>query len=325
VFQFLLKWVANLLQYPAEKNGLFPIFVSDEGIGKGTFCKILEKLVGEDKFLETTAPEKDVWGKFNSLMVGSYLVYINEFGKRNQEEADGRILGLMTDGNLTIECKGKDPYKIKSYHRFIGSTNNEDPTFVKKGNRRKWIIRCSDELKGNKKRFNRLYDLLDDSNVIRTLFEFLMSIDCRNMLGDDPPKTDYQEILEESNENIMDSFLKWSISDIYFHGDDLDLKDCEGIYVHISQMEAMEAMEGIKYKSSTLFAKFGRFKDFMKIKTYDMNSSSFSKKILTYSYNLKNNFITRARDSLNSYIIIDWNKAKKHYEINANDLNKSEM
>ena len=171
----------------------------------------------------------------------------------------------------------------------------------------------------------KVYDLLGDSNVIRTLFEFLMSIDCRNMLGDDPPKTDYQEILEESNENIMDSFLKWSISDIYFHGDDLDLKDCEGIYVHISQMEAMEAMEGIKYKSSTLFAKFGRFKDFMKIKTYDMNSSSFSKKILTYSYNLKNNFITRARDSLNSYIIIDWNKAKKHYEINANDINKSEM
>ena len=39
----------------------------------------------------------------------------------------------------------------------------------------------------------------------------------------------------------------------------------------------------------------------------------------------KNNFITRARDSINSYIIIDWNKAKKHYEINANDLKKSEM
>ena len=39
----------------------------------------------------------------------------------------------------------------------------------------------------------------------------------------------------------------------------------------------------------------------------------------------KNNFITRARDSINSYIFIDWNKAKQHYEINDYDINKSEI
>ena len=83
-------------------------------------------------------------------------------GKKNQEDADGQIKGLLTDGNLQVESKGKDPIEIISYHRFIGSTNNEDPTNVRKGNRRKWIIRCSDELKNNKEKFNRLYKLIDD-------------------------------------------------------------------------------------------------------------------------------------------------------------------
>ena len=95
----------------------FPIFVSDEGIGKGTFLKIIERLLGKEKFLETTSPEDSVWGKFNSLMASVYFVYINEFGKKNQEDADGRIKGLLTDGNLLIEGKGKDPYPIISYHR----------------------------------------------------------------------------------------------------------------------------------------------------------------------------------------------------------------
>lgn len=321
VYQFFIKWLANLLQYPAEKNGIFPILISDEGIGKGTFCKIFEKLLGEDKFQETTSPERDVWGHFNSLMVGAYVIYINEFGKKNQEEADGRIKGLLTDGNLIIEGKGKDPFKFKSYHKFIGSTNSNDPTGVKRGNRRKWIIRCSDELKGNKERFKKIYDLLDNELVIRTLFDWLMTIECKNMIGDEPPKTEYQEILEDSNEDIIDNFLKWSVADLHYYGNDVDINECDTVFK--PNTEYGDKLE-IKYKASTLRHKFGRFKKHFKITNYDMPLSAFSKKILTYSFSLKDNFITKKRDSVNSYIIVDWTKAKSYYNINDTDIEKVE-
>ena len=336
VLDFLLKWLGNMLQYPADKNGLFPIFVSDEGIGKGTFCKILERLIGKDKFLETTAPEKDVWGKFNSLMTHSYLVYINEFGKKNQEEADGRIKGLLTDGNLTIEAKGKDPYKFTSYHRFIGSTNTEDPTSVTKGNRRKWIIRCSDELKNNKEKFKKLYELLADDDVIKTLYEYLMKVECKNMLGDEPPKTEYQAIMENSNENVMELFLKWSIRDLLYHNADMEAYDKNGnqincnLYKDVSEIVdpdgassddkiiTQEPTESwiVRYSACRLYEKFERFKTFFKIKNWDMTKMAFFKKIGLYSFNVPDEIIKTSHKSHGVYYtLVDWSKLREKYDI----------
>ena len=326
VLAFLLKWLGNMLQYPADKNGLFPIFVSDEGIGKGTFCRILERLIGKDKFLETTAPEKDVWGKFNSLMTHAYLVYINEFGKKNQEEADGRIKGLLTDGNLTIECKGKDPYKFTSYHRFIGSTNSEDPTTVTKGNRRKWIIRCSDELKNNKEKFKRLYTLLADNDVIKTLYDYLMEVKCENMIGDEPPKTEYQAILETSNENVMEMFLKWSVRDIIYH--DCDLESYENgsqatnkLYDMLEETPNKEWI--VRYSAKNLYQKFSRFKEFYHIRTYDMTLMAFFKRLGTYAYNLPDEIVKTHHQSHGvCYTLIDWCKVREKYEITPNDTDE---
>jgi hypothetical protein len=183
--------------------------------------------------------------------------------------------------------------------------------------RRKWVIRCSDELKGNKKRFTRIYELLNNVLVIRTLYDWLMTIDCKNMIGDEPPKTEYQEILEESNEDIMDNFLKWSVADLHYYGNDVDINSCDGVFT--PNADYGDILE-IKYKASALYHKFSRFKKHFKINTYDMNLASFSKRVLTYAFNIKDNFIRKSRDSVNSYIIINWTKAKKYYEIDNKDI-----
>ena len=304
-YDFFVKWIAHMLQYPAEKTGHFPIFVSDEGIGKGTFCKILEKLVGTSKFLETTTPEKNVWGKFNSLMTHKFLVYINEFGKKNQEDADGQIKGLLTDGNLQVESKGKDPIEIISYHRFIGSTNNEDPTNVRKGNRRKWIIRCSDELKNNKEKFNRLYKLIDDDNVIRTFYDYLMKIECDDLIVCDFPKTEYHQILEDCNENIMERFLKWSIGDFMFNnGHDIEGDVCTN---HLSN--------SVEYKASALHDKFIRFKTSFNVKNFDFPTSTFIKKLKAYCFNLPIKCVETKHGDVYNTTIVHWGMIKVHFNV----------
>ena len=139
-FDYFMKWLAHMFQFPADKLGIFHILVSEEGCGKGTYCKLMKKLVGDAKYLETSQPESHVWGKFNFLMANAYFVYINEFGKKNQTDAEGRIKNILTDETMVIKGEGDKPFTIQSVHSFMGSTNNPDPTNTKKGDRRKWII-----------------------------------------------------------------------------------------------------------------------------------------------------------------------------------------
>ena len=123
-----------------------PTFISGEGSGKGTLFKLFEKMLGNEKVFETTNPNRDVWGDFNGMMCNCFLVNLNELSKKDTMDAEGKIKGLITDNTLAINQKGIPQYKIKSYHRFITTTNKEEPVNTTNGDRRNLIIRSSDEI-----------------------------------------------------------------------------------------------------------------------------------------------------------------------------------
>ena len=162
-----------------------------------------------NKYLETTNPERDVWGSFNSVMVNSYLVNLNELSKKSTNDAMGVIKGLITDKAMTINTKGVPQYDIISYHRFIITTNNEDPMPTKKDDRRFWIVRSSDELIGNKEYFNDLQEILKDENVIKSLFDYFNTLEGAEEFGKlQHPVTEYQQNIQDANMSIPERWFK---------------------------------------------------------------------------------------------------------------------
>jgi len=196
VTDYFNKWIGQMIQYPATKS-ICPIFISQEGAGKGTLIQLMKKMLGKQKVMESTNPSRDVWGEFNSCMVNSFLVNLNETEKSDAKANLGKIKGLITDTSLQINPKGKDQFEIDSYHRFIITTNKQDPIPTSKSDRRNLIIRSSDELLGNKEYFTNMYNLLEDVNVIRTCYDYFKSIPNLDKFKElEIPKTNYQENLK---------------------------------------------------------------------------------------------------------------------------------
>jgi hypothetical protein len=197
-----------MIQYPAVKS-IVPTFISKQGAGKGTLLKLFSRMLGKSKVYETTTPSRDVWGNFNAIMTDTFLVNLNELSKKETKDAEGQIKQLATDGELTINQKGVNQYKIKSYHRFIITTNTEDPITTTKDDRRNFIIRCSDELIGNKTYFNQLNEYLDDDYIIKNVYDYFKRIPNMDTFGSLPiPETDYQNNLKEANRHIIDLWLE---------------------------------------------------------------------------------------------------------------------
>jgi len=289
VSDYFIKWIGQMIQYPSVKT-ICPTLISKEGAGKGSLIKLMSAMLGEKKVFETTNSSRDVWGEFNNKMTNSFLVNLNELSKKDTIESQGKIKGLITDKSLTINAKGKDQFEINSYHRFIITTNKEDPINTSQDDRRNLIIRSSDELIGNKQYFIKLNSLLEDIEVIRTCYDYFKNIKKLNLFNSLPlPKTNYQENLKLLNYSVPEQFL-------------MDFCSKSGGIVEVSSMELYNLFlnfvesNNIEYKITPL--KFG-------VKISNLNISGIESKRKTNGMSRK----------------LDIDKIKKHFNINDNPFN----
>ena len=250
VYDYFIKWIAQMIQHPEVKTNC-PTFISKEGAGKGSLMRLFEKMLGSSKVFETTSPSRDIWGDFNGRMTNTFLINLNELSKKETMESEGKIKGLVTDPKLTINNKGTNQFDIQSYHRFIISTNNEEPINTSKDDRRKFIIRCSDELIGNKEYFNKLYEHFNNIDCVKTCYDYFKSIPDMDQFNKiQVPITEYHQNLMEFS---MSPIEQW-------------VKD----YTFINQNRDFEEL-----KSETLLEKFNDWKENNNIK-YDCSSLQFT-------------------------------------------------
>ena len=206
-------WIAQMLQYPATKTTMI-LFQGGEGCGKGRLFSIIEKLVGSNKYFETSCPERDIWGHFNPKMANSFFVHLSELSKKQTQDSENKIKALVTDPSIQINIKGKDPITTTSFHRFVVASNDDEPMNTHKGDRRKLLISSSNELKGNVEYFNELSKCINDVNYIKSFYEYLKAIPDMDKFNMIPiPMTEYQKLLCELAITPIESFIKDMVSE----------------------------------------------------------------------------------------------------------------
>lgn len=205
---WICSWFAHSLQKPSEKPEHALNIIGNQGIGKSTILNTFSRIYGSGKTLETQTPERDCWGNFNSAMTNAYLVILSETDKRNAFGADGKIKALITDYPMWINPKGKDQFEINSYHRVVQLTNTADPTKTSKDDRRNYILRCSDELKGNTSYFSEINEALSRPNALRSIYWSFMKLDISNWNFRNVPRTEYHETIIEHSSNPICLFLE---------------------------------------------------------------------------------------------------------------------
>lgn len=174
VFNYVEKWIAQMLQFQATKT-IAIVLVSQEGAGKGFFCNLIKRIIGDKKYLETTDMNK-VAGKFNGLSKEAFFINLNEATSTQTKQLQSALKALITDTESIVENKGQDAVKFKNYSRVFITTNEAMPIKITKDNRRYLLIKSSNEKRKNKPYFKQLFnDILMDDNVIRYLYDFYTS------------------------------------------------------------------------------------------------------------------------------------------------------
>ncbi len=301
VANYIECWLAQMIQFPEIKS-ICPTFISKQGAGKGTFNNLIASMIGESKYFETTTPSRDVWGDFNGRMADTFFINLDELSKKEQMDCEGKIKGLITNPRMTINEKGVKQYSIKSFHRFLGTTNNEDPIKTSKDDRRNLIINSSNELIGNTAYFNKCYEMLKDPNVIKTCYEYFKKIpDMKNFNQIPMPQTEYQIEMKDASVSPIELWIK-AFTLEHFYEEKVELIDKKQFE------EFTDWCKKCKIDYNLTSMQFG-----VRLKRLNINGIDFGKK--TNNGNTKIFNITALKDYFKLYDIVeDTSEANEIYK-----------
>ncbi|MCA0937802.1 DUF5906 domain-containing protein [Vibrio alginolyticus] len=196
-FQYLLAWMAHIVQKPEEKSGVCVVLKSEaRGTGKSTVSILLEKLLGQHSM--RVQDGKHLLGAFNSHLANKLFVTIEEAFWSGSSKDAGKLRTLITESTVTIEAKGKDAIEVDSYHRFMMCTNNDWAVPQTQDERRFFILEVSEDKKQNAEYFSDLYSDIKSDEVMGQFFYFLKNYDIAPFNLHKAPKTDatQQQVME---------------------------------------------------------------------------------------------------------------------------------
>lgn len=175
LFDYLIRYLAHMLQRPHEKPGIMIVFLSGQGCGKGTFYKLLGRIWSRTTL--QVCDINEVIGQFNAALERNYVVCMDEALFAGDKKSLDKLKSLVTEPKCRIEQKHQPSRSIDSYHRFFASSNHDHFAHVDKDDRRFLFIRVSSVHKQDQLYFDAVNDTLDDDAVIAAMMHDLLHLD----------------------------------------------------------------------------------------------------------------------------------------------------
>ena len=175
LFDYLIRYLAHMLQRPEEKPGIMIVFLSGQGTGKGTFYKLLGRVWSRTSLQVSDIGQ--VIGQFNAALERNYVVCMDEALFSGDKKSLDKLKSLVTEPTCRIEQKHQPSRTIDSYHRLFAASNHNHFAHVEKDDRRFLFIRLSSVHKQDQIYFDAVNDALDNDDAIAAMMYDLVNLD----------------------------------------------------------------------------------------------------------------------------------------------------
>lgn len=207
VFQFLIKWMANLFQFPSTPS-IFVALSSEEGTGKSALMQLITNMVGADKSIEIDNPAEQLFGSFTGHLQDKVFININEVDRKDMNQFYNRLKSAINSPTCMVHEKGQKAYTIANVRHYFCTSNNDHAVIVKEGNRRYVMAQTSNELIGNHEYHTGFYNWIDRPSVQYSVYQYLIGVPVpKKFTVADLPVTDLMKDAYELNRDPMEDFM----------------------------------------------------------------------------------------------------------------------
>jgi len=213
-YEYVLNWLADMIQNPGKKCGTAVVLKSKQGAGKGTLVEIMRLMMGE-YVSETANPLEDIFGSHGNVHIQKIMTSLDEVKKGDVVKVLGRLKNYITSNTCNYNEKGLKIVEVKNCSRFLFTTNESIPVSVDADDRRYCLIECSNKLCKDGVFWKDFYkSVVEDIGVIKGFYNFLKARDVSNVSWMKFPDTEFRnDIIQASLHPLiffMDSFIQSS-------------------------------------------------------------------------------------------------------------------
>ena len=170
-FQWLLKFVAHIFQFPERKPGVGIVFNGSQGTGKDSFWNFISAILGSELAMNTSDIERDLFGNFNGNSAHKLLIKMEETSVSTMLRFKEKIKSAVTATTGTYNQKYAKPVEMNSHERYISTSNDDVPVLIEDTDRRFVLFTPSERFRGE---FCAEYD---NPQFQRAFYDYLLSVD----------------------------------------------------------------------------------------------------------------------------------------------------
>jgi len=191
VYEYLVKYMAHMVQRPEEKPGVMIVLLGGQGTGKGVYFTLLRAIWPRTTL--QVAKIDQIVGRFTSALERSYIICMDEALFAGDRQAIDSLKSTVTESYLHIEQKYQPSRTIESNHRLFAASNHDHFAHVEQDDRRFVFLRVSDIYRQDTKYFAGIASAIGNPDTIRALLYYLQRKDLSDFNVRAKPRTNEQQ------------------------------------------------------------------------------------------------------------------------------------
>lgn len=185
-FEYLLDWLAQMVQEPWIPPGVAVCLLSDQGTGKGVFMNYIGKIPGQH--YKPIIDKQQLLGQFTGQLEDAILVFADELYWDGKKGDTGILKGLITEKTRMMEKKYMEPFPVMNCVHLVIASNEKWAIPAEMGDRRFFVLKVSEEKKGDSAYFKALAHEMESGGP-QALLHLLLNRDISSFTPGQFPKT----------------------------------------------------------------------------------------------------------------------------------------
>lgn len=186
--EYVLGWLAHMVQRPQEKPGVALVLRGPKGAGKDSVGEYVSRMIGR-RHAPTVAQSEHITGRFNARMENALFFHVQEGAWAGDRKAEEVLKYLVTSEFVEIERKGIDSINLRSVLRLFISANAEWVVPASRDERRWAVFEVADSRAGDDAYFRALRAEMNGDGPA-ALLHFLRSYDLSRFNVRKAPQTE---------------------------------------------------------------------------------------------------------------------------------------
>jgi len=202
LYQWLLAWLASLVQRPHRKVGNALVLVGRKGVGKSKVGEEVGSLFHPSHYA-VVAQRRHLLGNFNAHLRAKIVVQADEAFWAGDQQAEGVLKDLITSETMNLELKGVDVVQVRNLARLIITSNEQWVVPASWDERRFAVFAVRDDRAQDTKYFGAMEKQMAEGGRAGLLFD-LLSLDLAEYPG--PRRIPRTAGLGEQKLQTLDAF-----------------------------------------------------------------------------------------------------------------------